>query len=118
MTYKLNYDKVPDALSSEPLRCFICQAMRHFMQEEGPSMAAYIDSVSQCSVYLTVFLTRDVDLNNKEAIETFMLNQYYNLTESDVGVPTTAQAKYVLNITERIIEAAKDCLTARTKEGR
>ena len=118
MQYKINFDKIPDALSSEPLRCFLCQAMRKFMQELGPNREAVVDSVSQCCVYMTILLAFDVDITSEDAIETFMLERYKSATPAEVGIPTADQARYLLDVTEKIIDSAGECLIKKPNERR
>ena len=95
----MNYDKVPDLLEAESVRCLCCGIIRTFGEANG------ITGFSRCCSVIYICLQRHLNL---EQLPMQLFMEARALAQSTK--PTDADMDYTIGLAARVIESAAECL--------
>ena len=107
---KMQWEKLPDRLYSESLKCLMCNIMRRYIKEEGAMLA-----LSHCCAYMTRALTIEDDKAFTEDAETLMksldgwLDTRAPKCPPELEAFLETHAEYIKDRTREVLDRAKAC---------
>lgn len=119
MAYEIKYDRIPDALSSDLLRCSFCGILKGSLTKPANAVDDLVEGMSRCCTFLTVVLRGDFDLSKDDSVESAKeLHDWYVEHLKATPCPTRKQGEYLLDVTEKIAARAIECRVKKSKERR
>jgi len=106
---KIQWDKVPERIHSESLKCFLCNMMQRALQKSND----FNDSVTLCCSLMAFALTMDdneaftseVKLRQALSCKKYLIDP---MSEDEIGF-VNQHAEYFFECTSRVLKSVRNC---------
>ena len=105
---KIKWDKVPERLHSESLKCLLCHAMAKAFAIYGN----FRDSRAFCCSLMVLALTMDDDEafeSEAKLLQAFSCEEYHNPTSEDEISFIRQHTEYFFECTSRVLNSVNNC---------
>ena len=116
---EINWEKLPERLHSEALKCLLCNIMRRYAKDPQGAFDGFIN----CHVYMTEALTTDDNEAFTEDAETLLksLSKRFDrrldeASKAEVTAFLETHHEYIRDRTKEVLERATECPDFKLKE--